>query len=123
MPGEKFDASLGVDDGIRVERKTINKRTESTGLFTRAKKTSYDILLTVENLKKISSTITIMDNIPISRDERIKVALDSPTGDQVKPDAEGKLQWKLDLKAGEKRELPLRFSVEYPADLTVSALE
>jgi hypothetical protein len=31
--------------------------------------------------------------------------------------------WRLDLKPGEKRELPLKFSVDYPGELNVTGLE
>jgi uncharacterized protein (TIGR02231 family) len=123
MPGETIEASLGVDEGIRIERKIINKLTETSGLFSKTKKTSYDILLKIENLKSIPVSITVQDNTPVSRNENIKVVLMSPTADEMKPDADGLLLWNLEMKPGEKKELHLRFSVEYPADLTVSALE
>jgi hypothetical protein len=31
--------------------------------------------------------------------------------------------WRIDLKPGEKREIPFKFSVEHPADVTVTGLE
>jgi hypothetical protein len=123
MPGESLEPSLGVDDGIRIERKILNKLTETSGLFTHTKKTSYDILITIENLKSIPVVLTVLDNIPISRNEKIKVVLDSPLAEDIKPDAEGLLQWKLEMKPAEKKEIHIRFSVEVPTDLTVSAME
>jgi len=38
-------------------------------------------------------------------------------------DADGRIEWRLDLKPGEKRELPLRFSIEHPADLPVTGVD
>ena len=42
---------------------------------------------------------------------------------EISREEDGKLVWRLNLKPGEKRELPLKFSVEYPADLNVEGLE
>jgi hypothetical protein len=123
MPGERFDASLGVDDGIRVERKLVNKLTETSGFFSKSKKTTYDIVITVENLKKTAEKITVQDNMPVSRHEKIRVEIESPKENELKPTAEGVLVWMLELKPNEKRELRLRFSIEYPTDMTVSAME
>jgi hypothetical protein len=123
MPGEKFDAFLGVDDGIRVERKILNKLTETTGFFSKSKKTTYDILIALENLKKTAETIAVQENIPISRNEKIKVNVELPKPDELQADADGFLKWNLELKPGEKKELHLKFSIEYPTDFTISALE
>jgi len=43
--------------------------------------------------------------------------------DELKPDRRRVLRWNLSLKPGEKKDLHLKFSVEYPTDMTVSALE
>ena len=42
---------------------------------------------------------------------------------EVIREVDGKLTWRLTLKPGEKRDVSLKFSVEYPADLPVSGLE
>jgi hypothetical protein len=123
MPGEEFEASLGVDDGIRVERKILNKLTETTGFFSKSKKTTYDVVIKVENLKKTTEKISIQDNVPISRHEKIKVEIESPKPAELQPTGEGFLVWMFELKPNEKRELRLKFSIEYPTDMTVSALE
>ncbi len=123
MPAEKFEAFLGVDDGIKIERKIVNKLTESSGFFSKTKRTTYDVLIKVENLKKTSETVIVRDNIPISRNEQIKVELELPKQSDLQSDADGMLIWNLALKASEKKEVRLKFSVEYPTDMTISALE
>jgi uncharacterized protein (TIGR02231 family) len=123
MPGEKFDAFLGVDDGIRINRKILNRLTETAGFFSKSKRTTYDILTTVENLKKTAEVVSVEDNVPVSRNELIKVAVQEPRSGELEPDAEGRLKWNLNLKPGEKKEIHLKFTVEYPTDMTVSALE
>ncbi|MBI5472860.1 MAG: DUF4139 domain-containing protein, partial [Ignavibacteriae bacterium] len=63
------------------------------------------------------------DNIPISRNEQIKVEIELPKQADLQPDADGMLIWNLALKPSEKKEVRLKFSVEYPTDVTISALE
>jgi uncharacterized protein (TIGR02231 family) len=138
MPGEKFTLNLGADEGISIKRKIVSRFTEDTGFTTRSTRTIYDILVTVTNNKRTSERIVVKDAAPLPRDEKIIVKLLAPAErDLLKPedaaaqpprvgtarDAEGKLTWRFDLKPGEKRELPLRFSIEHPSDLPVTGVE
>ena len=63
------------------------------------------------------------DQVPLSRNEKITVKLLSPDAKDVKPTDEGTLKWSLDLKPGEKRELTVKFAVEYANDVNVAGLE
>ncbi len=123
MPGEQFDLSLGADEGISVKRTLNNRLTEDTGVVSKSKRITYDLTLTVQNNKRTPAKIIVSDQLPVSRHEKIVVKQLAPDERQLKPNAEGVLQWTLDLKPGEKRELPLRFSVEHPADFIVEGLE
>lgn len=123
MPGEKFDLALGADEGISVKRTLNNRFTEDTGLVTKSKRITYDFTLTVQNNKKTAETIVLTDQLPVSRHEKIVVKQLAPDERQLKPDSEGLLKWTFELKPGEKREIPLKFSVEHPNDLPVVGLE
>ncbi len=138
MPGERFTLSLGADEGIAIKRKIVSRFTEDTGFATKSRRTTYDILVTVTNNKRTAERVVIKDAVPVARDEKITVKLLAPAERELlKPedaaaqpprpgiarDADGKLTWRLDLKPGEKRELPLRFSIEHPADLPVTGVE
>ena len=138
MPGEKFTLNLGADEGISIKRKIVSRFTEDTGFTTRSRRTTYDILVTVTNNKRTPERVVIKDAAPVARDEKITVKLLAPAErDLLKPedadaqppklgiarDADGKLTWRLDFKPGEKRELPLKFSIEHPADLPVTGVE
>jgi len=138
MPGEKFTLNLGADEGIAIKRKIVSRFTEDTGFTTKSRRTTYDILVTLTNNKRTTERVVIKDAVPVARDEKITVKLLAPgERDLLKPedaaaqppklgiarDADGKLTWRLDLKPGEKRELPLKFSIEHPADLPVTGVE
>ena len=123
MPGEKFDLALGADEGIAIKRKLNNRFTEDTGFVNRGQRITYDFTLTVQNNKAAVEKIVVQDQLPVSRNEKIVVKLLAPDDRQIKPDADGTLKWTLSLRPGEKREVPLKFSIEYPNEVTVAGLE
>jgi uncharacterized protein (TIGR02231 family) len=123
MSGEKFDLALGVDDGIAIKHKRVQKFTEDTGLTNSGKRITYEYLLTVQNNKKTMERVVVADQVPLSRNEKIVVKLLSPDAKDVKPTDEGTLKWTLDLKPGEKRELTVKFTVEYDNNVNVAGLE
>lgn len=123
MSGEKFDLALGVDDGIAIKHKRVQKFTEDTGLTNSGKRITYEYLITVQNNKKTTERVIVADQVPLSRNEKIVVKLLSPDAKDVKPTDEGTLKWTLDLKPGEKRELTVKFTVEYDNNVNVAGLE
>jgi uncharacterized protein (TIGR02231 family) len=123
MPGEKFDLALGADEGIAVKRKLNSRFSEDTGVVNKSKKITYDYTLTIQNNKKSVEKIVVIDQVPVSRHEKIAVKVLAPSEREAKPDADGQIKWTLSLNPGEKRDLPLRFSIEYPADFPVVGLE
>ena len=123
MPGERFELALGADEGISVKHQRVNKFTEETGVFSKDHRITYEYLITIQNNKRTSVRVIISDQVPISRNEKIAVALLSPAEKEVKPDEAGILKWTLDLKPAEQRELKVKFTVEYPSDVNVSGLE
>jgi len=123
MPEEKFDLALGVDEGISVKHKRVKRFAEDTGLTNSGKRVTYEYLLTLQNNKKAAARVVVADQIPVSRNEKIVVKQLAPDAKEFKPTAEGALKWTLDLKPAEKRELTVKFSIDYPNDVQVAGLE
>ncbi len=132
MAGEKLELALGADEGIAIKRRLVNRFAEDTGLTNSGRRVTYEFITTVTNNKKTAERIVFKDLLPISRHEKIVVKLLGPdprdVGTTDKPkevslEADGKMVWRLDVKPGEKRELQLKFSVEHPAELSVTGLE
>lgn len=131
MPGERFELALGVDDAIAVKRRLVNRFAEDTGLTNSGRRVTYEFLVTITNNKKTAERVVFKEAIPVSRDEKIVVKLLTPlerdlgtaaAPKEVSREENGKLVWRLDLKPGEKREIPLKVSVEHPSDLAVDGL-
>ena len=123
MPEEKFDLALGVDEGISVKHKRVKRFAEDTGLTNSGKRVTYEYLLTLQNNKKTAARVVVADQIPVSRNEKIVVKQLAPDAKEFKPTPEGTIKWTLDLKPAEKRELTVKFSIDYPNDVQVTGLE
>lgn len=132
MAGEKFELALGADESIAIKRKLVNRFAEDTGLTSKGRRVTYEFITTVTNNKKTAERVVFKDLLPISRNEKIVVKLIGPdpkdVGAKDKPkevtlEDDGKMVWRIDLMPGEKRDIQLKFSVEYPADVSVTGLE
>lgn len=118
--GEKFDLFFGSDDQVTVKREELKQHKEA-GLFGK-NRMSYRYRIEAANYRSIEQTVTIRDQVPLAGDGEIKVSLEEPS---IKPDEirnDGRLTWKLPLKAGEKRELTFGIVVEYPKEREITGL-
>lgn len=122
-PDEDIKLSLGVDEGITIERKLKKKFTEYSGIISKETKVNYEYAHELVNAKDKEIIISINDHFPVSRNEKIKVDLEAPKKDEAEISADGIITWKVKLAPGEKKNLALKFRVEYPKDLTVTGLE
>ncbi|WP_315809302.1 mucoidy inhibitor MuiA family protein [Pseudomonas sp. C9-3] len=123
MPGETFELALGGDEAMSVKRKLVNRYTDYTGLTGGRKRVTYEFRIDAQNNHKTEQRLQFKDQLPVSRNEQIKVALLEPEGQEARREDDGKLLWDWQLKPGEKRSTTFKFSVEYPKELEVSGLE
>jgi uncharacterized protein (TIGR02231 family) len=133
MSGEKFSLALGADESVAIKRKLIGRFTEDAGFASKTKRITYEFLITVTNHKRTAERLVFKDVLPTSHDEKVVVKLLAPAekevgtkdkpGREVTREEDGNLTWRLDLKPGEKREIPFKFSIEHPADLPVTGVE
>ncbi|OHB71177.1 MAG: hypothetical protein A2W23_10350 [Planctomycetes bacterium RBG_16_43_13] len=124
---QKFDAYLGVDEGVRIERKEEKRFDENVGgLFSSSKKRlMLGYRITAHNYKKVPIKITINDRIPVSQSEDIKVELvtKNPEPTEMGKEVPGVLKWRIELKPGEKKEFYFEYNVTYPADKNMYGLK
>jgi uncharacterized protein (TIGR02231 family) len=122
MPEARFELALGADEGIAVERRELQRFTEQIGLRSRTTRVTYEYLITVHNTKRSAERVIVTEQVPLSRNENIVVRVLEPVARELAPDEEGKLTWVLPLAPDEKRELRLKFTIEYPNDVRVAGL-
>ena len=120
-PGKEFEAYLGVDDSISIERKREENKESSSGWFLTGsnKKLSRQFRVIVQNFKKETVKLLLSERIPVSQNEEIKVALGKVMPEPAENTKEGFLKWNLELKPGEKKEITYEYTVEYPKDKTL----
>jgi len=119
--GEEFELQLGVDDQIRVERE-LRRRSTSKAVIggTRTIDIAYEI--TVENHRPGKTRVSVHDHIPVSADGDIKVRLRETSPNPAKQTDLGELTWELSLDGGQEAAVRYRFTVEHPAQVTVTGL-
>jgi uncharacterized protein (TIGR02231 family) len=125
-PGEEFWTFLGIDEAIGVEHKLVKRYEKREGVITKKECIVYEYLITVTNNKKSDVDVVVWDQVPIATNEEIEVELVRPEYEQdtdtLKKNEHDFLEWLLTLKPGEKREIPLVFSVTYPKGRSVNGL-
>jgi uncharacterized protein (TIGR02231 family) len=120
-PNEEFEAQLGIDERIKVERK-LSGRTVDKTLIGNTRRTQFAYTITLTNLLAAPARVTILDQLPLSRHEAIKVKLQDVVPKPAEQSDLNILKWELTLKPQEKRELSFAFSVEQPRDMHVVGL-
>jgi uncharacterized protein (TIGR02231 family) len=120
-PGAEFELFAGRDDSIKLERKElINKRSE-TGLIQKKAIRQKRYQITFENFRPAPVKLTVLDQLPVSRNKEIAV-IQGPFSD--KPVAidphDGKITWEIELQPRQKKLLEFEYTIEWPAgrDLT-----
>lgn len=126
QPEEKFHVSLGVDEGIKTENKILPAYNKDEGIFTKKHKKTYDFETIIKNAKKTDEKIKLLQHIPVSNNDNIEVKLISPKykedSDTLKISKQGIVERSLTIKSNEEIISKLKFTVEYPRDITVTGL-
>jgi uncharacterized protein (TIGR02231 family) len=125
IPGDSTDISLGADEGIKVEYLHLKTYEKKEGLFQKRRKLIDESKTSIQNLKKHEFSFIVTEQIPISENQEIQVELVQPGAQEkyevIKTD-QSLIIRKFKLKAGEKIDLPLTFSVDYPQNMEVEGL-
>ena len=109
---DTFSISVGRDKDIAVNRQAVKEFTSKKFIGSNVKVVKC-FEITVKNNKKTSVDVVITDQYPLPKYSDIKVELTDKGGAET--DAEkGKLTWKLNLAAGEKKVLRFSYEVKYP---------
>lgn len=119
-PGESLASSFGVDDRISVEVERVRDDRATEGMLRKS-----DVLTRVDRISIMNGhsraiDLTVLDAMPVSRDERIEVSL---TESSTRPDRRevddrpGVVAWDRELSAGGEVELTVGYRLSVPEDL------
>ncbi|RGX76305.1 mucoidy inhibitor MuiA family protein [Bacteroides stercorirosoris] len=104
--------SLGRDKRIMIQRTKENEYT-SRKFIGSSQTQSIAWKLSVRNTRPEPVTLTLYDQLPVSRNSNITVTAEEISGGTL-DEAKGIITWQMTLQPGEQRELPLRYKVKYP---------
>jgi uncharacterized protein (TIGR02231 family) len=118
-PGEEVELALGLDDRIRVERK-LTRRTATKAALGSTRRREVEYRTTVANHTPRPARVTVLDQIPVSRDEGITVRAFKVDPNPVDRTEMGVLSWKLELDPGESKEVNMGLRVELARGVEMS---
>lgn len=104
--------SLGRDKRIMIQRTKENEYT-SRKFIGSSQTQSIAWKLSVRNTRPEPVTLTLYDQLPVSRNNNITVTAEEISGGTL-DEAKGIITWQITLQPGEQRDLPLRYKVKYP---------
>ncbi len=111
---DTMNISLGRDQGIVIKREKRKDFTSDQFIGgNRIETRSWEISL--RNNKKLPIHIVVSDQVPISQNKDIVVETIELSGGKLNGKT-GIIEWELDLKPGETKNLTLGYSVKYPKD-------
>lgn len=119
-PGAVIESSFGVDDRIEIDYELVRQERDVTGLLNKTVNELREHRIAITNRHSRPVSLTVLDQLPVSRDDRIEVRLtDRSTAPDRRDidDQPGRIAWDLELAPGQTRELMLGVIVSWPEDL------
>lgn len=120
-PGQEYKVNLGIDERLKIERELVERQVDKK-LIGQQRRMSYAYRLNVTNLHQVQVHLTLKEQLPVSRNEQIKVRL-TLTNPKIVAGEMGLLEWIMSLQPQAKQELYYQFVVEHPPDLAVIGLD
>ncbi|MBO9702268.1 MAG: DUF4139 domain-containing protein [Sporocytophaga sp.] len=117
---DTLSLSLGRDSKVVVKRNKLKEFTRKNFVGLN-KKEEHAFEIEVRNTKKESISVLVEDQIPVSQNNQIEVEL-IDGGGAIFDKVSGKLQWKLNIGAGETKKVLFKYSLKYPKNKIVSGL-
>lgn len=110
----QFILSLGTDDDLLVSRKQTQNQ-HSVIEEENIKKDLREYKITLQNRKSQAVTVQLLDQIPISDDNRIEVIQEELSGGTYNSE-NGEVMWNVDVESKGESVLTLRYYISYKDD-------
>ena len=99
-PGQEYKLNLGIDERLKIERELVERQVDKK-LIGKQRRMSYAYRLNVTNLHQVQVHLTLKEQLPVSRNEQIKVRL-TLTNPKIVAGEMGLLEWIMSLPAASK---------------------
>jgi uncharacterized protein (TIGR02231 family) len=124
-PGEEVTLSFGADDKVKIEYRLVSDGESQEGLISTDRRIERQYLTKVANHHARALEITVLDQMPVSQDERIEVELLNSTTKPTETDLDdrkGVLAWRYLYQPEEQREIHFGYAVTAPEDVPILGL-
>ncbi len=118
VPSEEFEAQLGVDDRVKVKRE-LTERTAGKAFIGNTKRTGLGYKIKVTSHLAWPTRVTVMDQVPVSRHEQIKIKLTEVSPEPTEHSDLNILKWELQMAPQSAQEITYAFTLENPREITV----
>jgi uncharacterized protein (TIGR02231 family) len=118
-PGEDHELGFGADDRVKIKRAVLEDKKGETGTFTTSKVEVRNFKITAKNHHARPVQISILDQVPVSAQQDIKVEVvmagPPPTRKDVS-DVRGTLVWDMTVAPDEEKQIGFGYKVTSPND-------
>lgn len=124
-PGEETDIGFGIDDQMVVKHNVIKDESGEDGVISRDSTRTRITVTEVQNLHKTPVTVAVLQTIPSSQNENIKVQVLPETRTGYDKDVDhitGQLRWSFTLQPQQKDEVRLGWSLSWPKGQSLTGL-
>ena len=125
-PDDETELAFGIDDNVTVKRNTMKDERSEAGMITKDSVIERHYVTEVQNLHNNPIKIAVLETIPASKDERIKIEI---IADQTTPGYEtdlnnikGVTRWMTTLKPKQQAAVKLGWKVSWPKGDNISGL-
>lgn len=120
-PGEEHELGFGTDDAVRVKYSVVEDKRGETGLISSLRTESRFYKVTLKNLHERTIQVTVLDQLPVSQNQDIKV---EPVGKSVPSrkdieDKRGVVAFDQKVEPDEERVLEFGYRVTWPGAKTI----
>jgi uncharacterized protein (TIGR02231 family) len=120
-PGQEHEIGFGADDSVRVRHATVEDKRGETGLISSSQTDTRSFRITVKNLHERAIAISVLDQMPVSKQQDIKVELTGKTAPTRRDvdEQRGVLGWETTLQPDEERQIEFGYRISWPAGKSV----
>jgi uncharacterized protein (TIGR02231 family) len=116
--GEEKELGFGQDDAVKVARIELKRAKGESGIIAASSTDEQHYKITVKNYHDWAMPVTIVDQMPVSEEEKIVVELLPMTTEPSERnynDKLGLLAWSYELKPQEEKAITLSYELKWPA--------
>jgi len=123
--GGELNLAFGADDRVEVERKVLERNHGSAGIVSKEETYRYRVRIGLKNRYGHPVAVKLLDLVPVSRDEKIQVALldGSTAATREDPERPGVKVWELTLSPREEKVVELKYEIRYPRGMAIAGME